>query len=53
MTAEEKQDDYLAKAKEADALAEKARNAIMRDTWRKIANNYRNLAMIAGRETKS
>ena len=41
---DQKQDDYLTKAKEADAMAEKARDGLTRDAWRKIAQNYRVLA---------
>jgi hypothetical protein len=41
---DEKQEDYLAKAREADQMAEKANGALTRDAWRRIAQNYRTLA---------
>ena len=44
MSQDQNQEDYLSKAKEADEMADKARDALMRDAWRKIAQNYRVLA---------
>ena len=44
MTDDQKQ-DYLSKAKEADGMAEKASIGLTRDAWRKIAENYRKLAL--------
>jgi hypothetical protein len=41
---DEKQEDYLAKAREADQMAERANGALTRDAWRRIAQNYRTLA---------
>ena len=39
-----KQENYLSKAKEAEEMAQKARNAVTRAAWIKIAQNYRVLA---------
>lgn len=36
--------EYLAKAKEAEALAEKAADDNMKASWRRIAASYRDLA---------
>lgn len=40
----QKQEVFLAKAKEADEMARKAQTSLARETWRKIAENYRVLA---------
>jgi hypothetical protein len=39
-----KQDEYLAKAAEADGLAAKAAEGILRANWTDIADGYRELA---------
>ena len=44
VSTEQKQEDYLTKAREADVMAEKAKDVLTRDAWRKIAQNYRVLA---------
>jgi hypothetical protein len=44
VTDDQKQENFLSKAKEAEELAEKAKNPRVRDAWLKIAQNYRRLA---------
>ena len=44
MTREGRQKEFLAKARDADDKAERARRLQDHDTWRKIAESYRNLA---------
>ena len=44
MSRDHKQEDYLVKARDADEMAEKARDVLTREAWRKIAQNYRVLA---------
>jgi hypothetical protein len=44
MTREGRQKEFLDKARDADEKAELARRAQDHDTWRKIAESYRNLA---------
>ena len=39
-----KQGEYLAKARQADEKAAKAKDAPMRASWQKIAASYRELA---------
>jgi len=41
---DQKQEDYLSRAKEAAEMAAKAKSAPTRDAWLKIAENYRVLA---------
>lgn len=52
MNRDNKQQDYLSKASEADEMAEKAKSTLTRDAWRKIAQNYRVLAGAAERNGK-
>jgi hypothetical protein len=52
VTEVQKQKNYLSKAKEADEMAEKARDVLTREAWRKIAQNYRKLAGLEGGESK-
>jgi hypothetical protein len=52
VTEDQKQEDYLSKAKEADLMVEKASGAPTREAWRKIAQNYRKLAGLADAEPK-
>jgi hypothetical protein len=40
-------DEYVAKAQEAQEQAEKAKDREVEQTWRRIAANYRDLAMMA------
>jgi hypothetical protein len=40
----EKRKDLLLKATEADEQADKSSNPVVKSTWRKIAENYRELA---------
>lgn len=42
-----KHETYLAKARQADEMAEKAKIPEIRATWNKIAENYRDLASYA------
>ena len=42
-------DEYMAKAEDAQQQAEKAKNQQAQEAWRRIADNYRDLATIAGR----
>ena len=44
MGKEERQKDYLAKAKEAEAQASKCRDEVLRQSLIKIAESYRELA---------
>lgn len=37
-------EEYLAKAKEADDAADKARDPDQKESWKKMAEMYRNLA---------
>lgn len=41
---DQKQENYLSKAKEAEEMAQKAKNVLTRVAWQKIAENYRVLA---------
>jgi len=50
VTEDEKKQEYLAKAKEAEQMAEKVKGPLRRDAWRKIAQNYRRLAGLADGE---
>jgi len=43
----DKFDQYLAQAEEAEKKAEKAKAGKAQDFWRRIAANYRDLAMMA------
>ena len=43
-------EDFLSKAKEAEEMAKKAQTSLARETWRKIAENYRVLA--SAKETR-
>ena len=43
MSESKKQPDFLSKAEEADETAEKAHSPLVKETWRQIAKNYRNL----------
>jgi len=47
VTEDQKQEYLVAKAKEADEMAEKVSGALTREAWRKIAQNYRKLAGVA------
>jgi hypothetical protein len=47
MTHAERQKELLTKAKKAEALASKSKDAAFRDRWRKIAEAYRQLAQTA------
>jgi hypothetical protein len=47
MTGKTRFDQYMAKAQEAQEQAEKARDPKSEEAWRRIAANYRDLAMIA------
>jgi hypothetical protein len=44
MTKEKRQQEFLDKAKEADERAEKAKDPSVRESWRTVAKNYRELA---------
>ena len=44
MTSDEREKIYLARAKEAEEQAAKAREATSREQWLKIAEAYRHLA---------
>ena len=52
VTEDQKQENFLSKAKEADEVANKAKSPHVRDRWRKIADNYRKLAEFAEKEPK-
>lgn len=41
---------FLARAKEAEEMAAKAKDPQARDSWITIADGYRNLARLAGNE---
>ena len=44
MSGKERQDEFLAKAEEAQAQAEKSKDSDTRDSWLRIAESYRDLA---------
>ena len=44
MNSQQRKEEYLAKAKEADDHAEKAKDSLAKETWRTIAQGYRDLA---------
>ena len=44
MRAKERRDEFLAKAKEADDQAEKAKDLESKQSWKRIADSYRELA---------
>ncbi len=44
MTSERQRAEYLAKGKEAEERAAKANDSVARDSWLRIAKNYRELA---------
>lgn len=50
MTIDQRRAQYLAKAKEADEQAAKAKDANVRDTWERIAASYRELASYQSRD---
>ena len=43
-----KKTEYLAKAAEAEELAAKASNAVLRESWLSLAQSYRDMARNAG-----
>jgi hypothetical protein len=47
-TKEIRQEDFLARAKEAEEMAKRANDRNARDSWLKIAQSYRNLAVANG-----
>ena len=46
MTSQQRREEYLAKAKEADEHAAKANGQFLRDAWVKITDGYRDLARL-------
>jgi hypothetical protein len=44
MSADERRKEFLAKAKEADDQAVKAKDADLKDSWNRIAQSYRESA---------
>ena len=44
MSAKERRDEFLAKAREADDQAEKAKDLEVKQSWKRIAGSYRELA---------
>ena len=44
MTREQRREDYLAKARDAEEQAAKARDQPTKEQWLKIAESYRDLA---------
>ena len=44
MNAEERRKEFLAKAKEADDQAERAKDSDLKISWKRIAESYRELA---------
>lgn len=44
MTREQRQTNYLARAKDADEQAAKTKDPVAREYWRTIAEGYRTLA---------
>jgi len=52
MTSIERQNELLRKAEEADALAEAATDPVARETWKRIADAYRNLAQMPTAKTE-
>lgn len=51
MDSEDRQQDYLAKAKLAEEHARLATDSVMRNTWLRLAEGYRQLAVFV--QTKS
>ena len=51
MTSMDRQNEHLKKAEEADALAESATDPVARETWKRIADAYRNLALMPTAKT--
>ena len=49
MSKDERAEAYLAKAKEAEEQAEKAKDTVVKTTWERIAKGYRDLARMPGR----
>ena len=47
MTQKSQFDEYMARAEEAQAQAEKAKSTKAEEAWRRIAASYRDLAMAA------
>jgi len=52
MTSIEQQNEQLRKAEEADAFAERATDPVARETWKRIAIAYRNLAQMPTAKTE-
>ena len=52
MTSAAQQNELLKKAEEAEALAEATTDAVARDTWKRIAAAYRDLAQIPTAKTE-
>jgi len=46
MTSTEQKDEYRKKAEEAEALAETTDDPAAKETWKRIAKGYRDLAQI-------
>ena len=47
----DRKSELLKKAEEADALAEVATDPVARQTWKRIADSYRNLALLPTAKT--
>jgi hypothetical protein len=52
MTSIERQNEQLKKAEEADALAARTNDPVVRETWMRIAVAYRNLAQMPTAKTE-
>jgi hypothetical protein len=52
MTSIAQQKEHLRKAEEADALAESTSDPVARETWKRIAVAYRNLAQMPTAKTE-
>ncbi|HET7085927.1 MAG TPA: hypothetical protein VFI23_14215 [Rhizomicrobium sp.] len=48
MRAPEQRQDYVAKAEEAEKLAARCKDTILRNAWLRIAGGYRDLANLVG-----
>jgi hypothetical protein len=44
MNGKQRKEEFLAKAQEAEQQAEKAKDFMVRESWRRIAESYRDLA---------
>jgi hypothetical protein len=44
----QRRQDYVAKAEEAERLAARCKDTILRNTWLRIAGGYRDLANLVG-----